>query len=134
MFSSIDDVGRGVDEIDGLAGGADDLLGGADDLPPKKVHRVTEPGKPKFQLNKGEEGLSVFDADKLNADDILPSFREGSELTTRTTQEITDLGLTIKKTPGDEILPIKLQENHWEIRPGAEMTRKQFKKTIKKLE
>jgi hypothetical protein len=32
---------------------------------PSGLHRVFEDGKPKFQLRKGEEGLSVFDADEL---------------------------------------------------------------------
>ena len=50
---------------------------------PSAVHRVFEDAKPKFQLRKGEEGLSVCDADKLLEEEILPNFRPGSRLTTQ---------------------------------------------------
>lgn len=101
---------------------------------PSAVHRVFEEGKPKFQLKKGEEGLSVFDADKILEQEILPTFRPGSRLTTQQRQFIETFGLKIEQTPGDLSLPQKLQENHWEIRPGDEMTRNQFKTALKMLE
>jgi hypothetical protein len=101
---------------------------------PSAVHRVFEEGKPKFQLRKGEEGLSVFDADKLLDEEILPNFRPGSRLATRQLQFIESFGLKIEKTRGDWNLPQKLQKNHWEIRPGDTMTRNQFKAALKNLE
>jgi hypothetical protein len=101
---------------------------------PSAVHRVYDERKPKFQLRKGEEGLSVFNADKLLEADILPNFRPGSRLTTHQSQLIESFGLKIEKTSGDSSLPQKLQENHWEIRPGDGMTRNQFKVALKILE
>jgi hypothetical protein len=50
---------------------------------PSSVHRVYVEGKPKFQLRKGEEGLSVFNADTLLESEILPSFRPGSHVSTQ---------------------------------------------------
>ena len=101
---------------------------------PSAVHRVFEEGKPKFQLRKGEEGLSVFDADMLLDDEILANFRPGSRLTTQPLRFIESFGLKIKKTRGDGNLPQSLQENHWEIRPGDAMTRNQFKDALNSLE
>jgi hypothetical protein len=101
---------------------------------PSAVHRVFQDGKPKFQLRKGEEGLSIFDAGKLLEEEILPNFRPGSRLSTQRRQFIEALGLRIEKTAGDSSLPQKLQENHWEIRPGDGMTRNQFKAALKMLE
>ena len=37
-------------------------------------HRSLESEKPIFQLRKGEEGLSVFDADKVTAGDCPSNF------------------------------------------------------------
>lgn len=48
--------------------------------------------------------------------------------------KIEGFGLKIEKAYGDSSLPQKLQENHWEIRPGDEMTRHQFKAALRKLE
>jgi hypothetical protein len=101
---------------------------------PSAVHRVFEVGRPKFQLRKGEEGLSVFDADELLEDEILPNFRPGSLLCTEQLPSIESFGLKVEKTPGEWNLPARLQENHWEIRPGDAMTRHQFKIALKKLE
>jgi len=101
---------------------------------PYAVHRVFEDGKPKFQLRKGEAGLSIFDADKLVEEEILPNFRLGSRLSTHQRQFIESFGLKIEKTLGDSALPQELQENHWEIRPGDGMTRNQFKAALKLLE
>jgi hypothetical protein len=101
---------------------------------PSAVHRVFEEGKPKFQLRKGEEVLSVFDADSLLVHEILASFRPGSRLITPPSRVIESFGLKIEKTRGDENLPQSLQENHWEIRPGDTMTRKQFKVALNALE
>jgi hypothetical protein len=101
---------------------------------PSAVHRVFEDGKPKFQLRKGEEGLSVFDADRLSEDEILPNFRPGSRLTTQQRPFIESFGLEIEETRGDLSLPEELQEDHWEIRPGHGMTRHAFKSALKMLE
>lgn len=101
---------------------------------PSAVHRVFEEDKPKFQLRKGEEGLSVFDADTLPEDEILANFRPGSRLTTQPVRVVESFGLKIQKTRGDENLPQSLQQNHWEIRPGDTMTRKQFKVALNAFE
>ena len=101
---------------------------------PSAVHRVFEEGRPKFQLRKGEEGLSVFDADELPEDEILPNFRPASRLYTQQVLFIESFGLKVEKTPGDWNLPPRLQENHWEVRPADAMTRHQFKIALKKLE
>jgi hypothetical protein len=101
---------------------------------PSAVCRIYEDGKPKFQLRKGEEGLSVFDADKIKEADILPNFRPESMVTTQQRKLIESFGLRIEKTPGDPNLPQLLQDNHWEIRPGDNMTRHQFKVALKDLE
>jgi hypothetical protein len=98
------------------------------------IHRVVTPGKPQFQLRQGEEGLSVFDASKVGPEDILPHFREGSKVVTKPIAMIESHGLTVKQTPGDPQLPQHLQDAHMDIRPGPDMTRNQFKQTIKKLE
>jgi hypothetical protein len=101
---------------------------------PAAVHRVFEEGKPKFQLRKGEDGLSVFDADVISPQDILPSFRPGSQLTTQQREFLESRGFKIRQTPGDESLPQILRDNHYEIGPGDNMTRNQFKAALKKLE
>jgi hypothetical protein len=101
---------------------------------PSELHRVFEEGKPKFQLRKGEEGLSVFDADELLEHEILPNFRPGSRLATQQCAFIEGFGLKVEKADGDPSLPQKLREHHWEIRPGERMTRHQFKTALKKLE
>jgi len=151
-------VGNVMRVVGGVAGGTGELVGSlrgsraaknadvVDDVADARrvanmpsepsVHRVVEPGKPQFQLNKGEEGLSVFDAQKVDPSEVLApgNFRPGSEIRTKTVAEVENLGLTLKKTPGNPNHPKILQENHWEIRPGTDMTRKQFKKRIKELE
>ncbi len=101
---------------------------------PSAVHRVFEEGKPKFQLRKGEDGLSVFDADQMLVQELLPNFRPGSRLITQRTQVIEDFGLKLEKTPGDPRLPQRLQQHHLEIHPGDTMTRNQFKAALKLLE
>ncbi len=101
---------------------------------PAAIHRVFEEGKPKFQLRKGEEGLSVFDADVISPQDILPSFRPGSRLTTQQREFLESRGFKIRQTPGDDNLPQILRDNHYEIGPGGDMTRNQFKAALKRLE
>jgi hypothetical protein len=101
---------------------------------PGSVYRVYEHGKPQFQLRSGEEGISVFDAEVLRPEQILPAFRAGSAITARQKQAITALGLVLVKTPGAAFLPTALQENHWEIQRGPAMTRNQFKKSLKLLD
>lgn len=99
-----------------------------------RVHRVFEPGKPRFQLRRGEEGLSVFDANKVRADEIIPFFRPGSRIITRETQWIESFGLRIVPTPGAPELPRHLRESHAVILPALGMTRKQFKHALQSLE
>ena len=99
--------------------------------------RVTEPGKPGFQLRKGELGLSVFDTDAidppLSNDEILEAFRPESQLIVRSREQIERRGLTIAMLPG-EGLPDRLRAAHAEIRAGADMTRPQFEKALQELE
>jgi hypothetical protein len=63
---------------------------------PVVVHVIT-PGRPAFQLVKGEPGLSVFDPNAieptLTTQEILESFREGSEIVTVAATAMEDLGL-----------------------------------------
>ena len=53
--------------------------------------RISEPGKPAFQLRKGEQGISVFDRDgidpPLGDEELLEVFREGSVLVERSSQD-----------------------------------------------
>jgi len=121
---------------EGLAGAGKGIPGGisAKASVESSVHRVVTPGKPQFQLRQGETGLSVFDASKVGPEDILPHFREGSQIVTRPVSEIKAQGLTVGPTPGDAGLPQHLQDAHMEIGPGSDMTRNQFKQAIKKLE
>jgi hypothetical protein len=100
--------------------------------------RVTEPGKPAFQLRKGEEGISIFDLDAvsppLTEEEILASFREGSLVIVRSESEIKEKGLAVVPLPGVDPLPQRLRDAHAEIRPGAGMTRAQLKRALKELE
>ena len=102
------------------------------------VIRVITPGRPAFQLQKGEAGLSVFDltgvSPPLTDPEILRSFRPGSITVARTIGEIESAGLSVVATPGDPRLPVRLQQAHAEIVPGAGMTRGQFKTALKGLE
>jgi hypothetical protein len=99
-----------------------------------KVYRVVELGKPRFQLRQGEEGLSVFDAGKVQPEDVLPAFRPGSLVITLEVEWLESFGLQVVRTPGELRLPKLLQENHMVISPGTGMTRKQFKQALKVLE
>ena len=112
------------------------ILGGVETGagPEPAVHRVVTPGKPQFQLRKGEEGLSVFDASKVTPEQVVPHFREGSGVTTKTVGEIESHGLKVEQTPGHPDLPQHLKDAHMEIRKSESMTRDQFKQAIKKLE
>jgi hypothetical protein len=102
------------------------------------VVRVTEPGKPPFQLRKGEEGISVFDLEAvhptLTEDEILDSFRPGSQAIARSVVEIEQNGLRVVPILGAGPLPLRLREAHAEIHPGPGMTRAQFKQALKELE
>jgi thiamine kinase-like enzyme len=100
----------------------------------RKVYRVGEPGKPRFQLRQGEEGLSVFDARHVQPEDVLPAFRPGSLVVALEVEWLESFGLQVAKTPGEPRLPKLLQDNHAVICPGTGMTRKQFKQTLKALE
>jgi hypothetical protein len=98
------------------------------------IHRVCTPGKPKFQLRQGEEGLSAFDAVKVTTSDIFPWFRPGSVTVTVEVARVESFGLQVVRTPGDLELPELLRENHVEIRPGDGMSRKAFKAALQALE
>jgi hypothetical protein len=100
--------------------------------------RVAEPGRPAFQLRKGEEGLSVFDLEAvsppLTDGEILASFRAGSILLTRSLVEIEAKGLRVVPTPGALPLPERLREAQAELCPGPGMSRPHFKLALKELE
>lgn len=102
------------------------------------VVRVAEPGRPAFQLRRGEEGLSVFDPDAvappLTEAEILASFRPESRAVPRTVAEIAVKGLIVVPIPGADPLPGRLRDAHAEIRPGPGMTRPGFKQALKELE
>jgi 2-iminoacetate synthase ThiH len=102
------------------------------------VVRVAEPGKPAFQLRKGEEGISVFDLQAvkppLTEAEILDGFRVGNQTIVRSVAEIEQKGLQVVPIPGAEPLPERLRQAHAEIRPSPGMTRGQFKQILKELE
>ena len=102
------------------------------------VVRIAEPGRPAFQLRKGEEGVSVFDLDgvqpPLTANEILDRFRSGSVPVSRSLAEIEAKGLHVVSVLGAETLPPRLREAHCEIRPGPGMNRVEFKKALMELE
>ena len=100
--------------------------------------RVTEAGKPGFQLRKDEAGLSVFDTDAvgpaLTGDEVLEAFRAESQLVFRSRDEIESKGLIIVPIAGGPSLPVRLRDAHAEIRPGPGMPRGLFKKALQELE
>jgi hypothetical protein len=100
--------------------------------------RVTEPGRPGFQLRKSEEGLSVFDTEavdpRLTEAEILEVFRAESQLISRTREEIEAKGLMLVPVPGSASLPTRLRSVHAEIRKSPGMTRGQFKQALQELE
>jgi hypothetical protein len=102
------------------------------------IVRITEPGRPAFQLRKGEEGISVFDQEAvkppLTDSEILNSFRAGSLPVSRSQVEIEAKGLRLVPVPGAQTLPERLREAHAEIQPGPGMTRSEFKKALMELE
>ena len=100
--------------------------------------RVTEAGRPGFQLRKGEEGLSVFDTEAVEPallePEILEVFRAESKLVYRSREEIEAKGLIIVAIAGAASLPVRLGNAHAEIRRGPSLTRGQFKKALQELE
>ncbi len=100
--------------------------------------RVFTPGNPKFQLRKGEFGISAFDPGAVNPPlteiEILASFRPGSQSVSRTEDEIHAQGLTFVSIPGGPQLPLRLQMAHVEIQAGPGMKRNHFKAALKRLE
>ena len=102
------------------------------------VVRVIEPGRPGFQLRKGEEGLSIFQPEivepPLSEAEILNWFRPGSQALYRSVEEIEAKGLRVVPTPGEGALSQRLQDAHAEIRPGPGMTRAEFKRALLELE
>jgi len=100
--------------------------------------RVTEPGKPAFQLRGGEQGLSVFDDEAmdppLTESEVLANFRPGSHVAARSLAEVHAKGLEVVPVPGAAPLSLRLRDAHMEIRAGQGMTRSQFKEALKELE
>ncbi len=100
--------------------------------------RVGEIGKPAFQLRPGEKGISVFDleavAPPLSEMEILVSFRDGSVAILIDPQILKLIGLQVVLVLGSDDLPQRLRNAHAEIRPGDEMTRKEFKSSLRELE
>jgi hypothetical protein len=100
--------------------------------------RVAEPGKPAFQLRKGEEGISVFIPEAvqppLTEQEIVGAFRPGSVTVTRTSAEIEAKELRVVAVTGADSLPERLRAAHAEIRPGAGMSRARFKQALQELE
>jgi hypothetical protein len=91
-------------------------------LSPRIVMRVVTPGKPKFQLKRGEPGISVFDFDAvappLDEAEVLHYLRLGSQAVYRTVAEIEARGMQLVATPGDPRFPQRLQLAHAEILPA----------------
>jgi hypothetical protein len=100
--------------------------------------RVATPGQRAFQLRAGEQGISVFDRERVEPaladDEVLAAFRDGSIVISCTKEEIEQKGLVLVATLGDESLPDRLRLAHAEIRPSETMTRAQFKAALKELE
>ncbi|MEX0703092.1 MAG: hypothetical protein WD069_13435 [Planctomycetales bacterium] len=100
--------------------------------------RVAEQGTPAFRLRKGEEGLSIFDTESvdppLTEAEILDSFRTGSVAVARSIEEVKGFGLEVVPIEGAASLPDRLRRAHVEIRPGRQMSRTQFKQSLKELE
>jgi len=97
-----------------------------------------EPGRPAFQLRKGEEGISIFDTDAvepaLTESEILENFRAGSQVVHCSQTEIGRKGLVVVPVLGTHSLPSRLREAHMEIQKGPAMSRGQFKQLLKELE
>ena len=81
--------------------------------------------------SRGEQGVSVFNATSVTTRQISASLQ--GEVKTISSQVVQKHGLILEKTPGARNLPRSLRNNHWEIRPGENMTREQFKKALKAL-
>ncbi len=100
--------------------------------------RVAEPGRLAFQLRKGEQGISVFNAHAvepaLQESEILAAFRSGSETVEQSREEIEGRGLMVVPLLGAEMLPDRLRQAHAEIRPGPAMTRTEFKQALMEIE
>jgi hypothetical protein len=113
-------------------------MGEAPEPSPQSIVRVAVPGQPAFQLRKGEEGISVFDLAAtdpvLTAEEVLASFRPGSQLIVRSIMDIEAKGLCLVVIGGAETLPERLRKAHREIRPGVGVTREQFKRALRELE
>jgi hypothetical protein len=102
------------------------------------LFRVAEPGKPAFQLRKGEEGLSVFDSDAvqppLTETEVLDAFRPGSQIQVRKVAACVARGLRVIPVVGAAGFPDRVRLSHAEIRPGLAMNRAQFKQALRELE
>jgi hypothetical protein len=102
------------------------------------IVRVAVPGQPAFQLRKGEEGISVFDTERvdppLSDREVLEAFRAGSVAIGLTADDLAEHGLILVPVSGAESLPERLQASHAEIRPAAGLNRAQFKQALRELE
>jgi RHS repeat-associated protein len=127
-------VGLGYGAVQGTIA----LLGKNVPSPTGNLMRVAEEGKPAFQLNKGEEGISVFDprgvSPPLTDKEVLSNFRSGSVIKELSPAQVEAQGLKVTPTPGADVLPKRLQIAHREIRPGEGMNRNSFKKALKNLD
>jgi hypothetical protein len=105
---------------------------------PRSPVRVGEPGRPYFQLRRGEEGISVFDPvavdPPLSEAEILAHFRSGSQVAVRDVGIIESKGLRVIVREGGPNLSERLRLAHREIVAGLAMTRRQFKDKLKELE
>lgn len=69
----------------------------------------------------------------LSEDEVLNAFRIDSYAVVVGTQQIDDCRLQISEIAGAAGLPDRLRMCHREIRPGAGMTRQEFKQALKRL-
>src|SRR4051812_43350492 len=98
------------------------------------LFRVSQSGRPAFQLRKGEAGISVFDSEAvqppLTEAEVLANFRSGSIVVTRLRPDVEAIGLSVIPITGAESLPGRLRDAHAEIRPGPGMSRGQLKQAL----
>lgn len=99
------------------------------------IARIAIPGRPAFQLRKGEEGISAFAMEAVDPPltelEILSVFRADSIVIYRIESQIEEHGLSLAMVPGSDTLPERLREAHCEIRAGSDQDRSAFKKHCK---
>lgn len=116
---------------------ASSTLDDIEDVEEGDLSRVATPGKKAFELRQGENGISVFHQKGLDPHisdaELLEEFREDSRIVKISYKDLIRMGFTVEWVEGDEALPQRLREAHYEIRPGEGMNRNAFKKKIKEL-